>query len=138
MVLETYEVVRDSQIFLKHFFCPQNLENAPKMSQKQDFLNLLNNLVINWSPGLGRKGPIKWVCPFFRPSFRPSFCLSISFLEIGSLVFLWNLAWCYWPIYSCVWQPDFLEKILIRQKWPKMVTNSPKTWFLDFLVKLHH
>ena len=42
------------------------------------------------TPGLGQKGPIKQG-PSFRPSVHssvhPSFCLSVSFLRIGPLVF---------------------------------------------------
>ena len=34
--------------FLKKSFCPKNGENEPKMSQKQGFLNLLEDLVINF------------------------------------------------------------------------------------------
>ena len=41
----TYEVVRDRT---KKFFCPKIWENGPEMGQKQDFLNLLKDLVINF------------------------------------------------------------------------------------------
>ena len=50
-----YEVVCQSQIFWKKFFCPQNWENEPKMGQKL-FLNLLKNLVVNFY----------WVCFLMR------------------------------------------------------------------------
>ena len=36
------------QDFLKKIICPENWENGPKMGQKQDLLNLLKNLVINF------------------------------------------------------------------------------------------
>ena len=42
-----YEVVCDSRIFEKKN-CPENWENVPKMDQKQSFLILLKNLVINF------------------------------------------------------------------------------------------
>ena len=56
-------------------------------------------------------------------SFCPSFRLSVSFLRIGSLVFFWNLACCQGLFYSCIWQPDFLEK---NPHWVKMTKNGPK------------
>ena len=37
-----------SQIFRENSFCPPNWENGPKIGQKQGFLNLLENLVINF------------------------------------------------------------------------------------------
>ena len=49
MVLESHVKLCVTEVdFLgKIFFCPQNWENGPKMDQKQGFLNLLENLVIN-------------------------------------------------------------------------------------------
>ena len=32
----------------KKFFCPKNCENEPKKNQKQGFLNLLEDLMINF------------------------------------------------------------------------------------------
>ena len=34
--------------FPEKFFCPKNLENGPKMDQKEGFLNLLKKFVINF------------------------------------------------------------------------------------------
>ena len=44
----SYEVVRDSWIFWGNFFLPQIWEKGSKMGQKQEFSNLLENLVINF------------------------------------------------------------------------------------------
>ena len=84
-----------------------------------------------WTPGLGQKGPIKSALSILTSVHKFSRNWRISFF--------WNLAWCYGPIYNCVWQSRiFLKKIPIGQKWPKMVKNDPKTWFLDFLRKSRH
>ena len=49
MVLESHLKLCMTELdFLGNFFCPQNLENGPKMGQKQGFLNLLGNLVITF------------------------------------------------------------------------------------------
>ena len=58
-------------------------------------MKMLQSIALHvfWTPGLGRKGPMKQGLSV-RPSFRPSFRLSVSFLRIGSLVFFLNLAWC--------------------------------------------
>ena len=37
-----------SRIFQEKLFCPQNGANGPKLDQKQSFLKLLENLVINF------------------------------------------------------------------------------------------
>ena len=59
-------------------------ENAPVYCNKATCVDMLNDAVAGvtqyitcWSPGQGRKGPIKK---------GPSFHLSISFLRIGSLI----------------------------------------------------
>ena len=49
MVLETHmKFCVTEPDFPEKNFLPQNWENGPKMGQKQDFLNLLKNLVINF------------------------------------------------------------------------------------------
>ena len=49
MVLETHmKFCVTEPDFPEKKFLPQNWENGPKMGQKQDFLNLLKNLVINF------------------------------------------------------------------------------------------
>ena len=49
MMLETHMnlCVTESD-FLENFFLPKMWENGPKMGQKQGFLNLLKDLVINF------------------------------------------------------------------------------------------
>ena len=42
--------------FLGKKFCPQNWENGPKIGQKQGFLNLLKNLVIDFY----------WICSIMK------------------------------------------------------------------------
>ena len=84
---------------------------------------------LNWTPGIGGKGPIKQVRPSVHPSVRPSFCLSVSFLRIGSLVFYETQHGVRGP---------YIVICDIRQKLPKMVQNGPKTGFLNFLRKSRH
>ena len=49
MVLEAYmKLCMTEPDFLEIFFFPKNWENGPKMDQKQGFLNLLKNLVIDF------------------------------------------------------------------------------------------
>ena len=68
-----------------------------------------------------------------------SFCMSVSFLRIGSLVSSDTQHGVRGPyIVMCDGAGFFWESIPIRQKWPKMVQNGPKTWFLDFLRKSCH
>ena len=47
-----------------------------------------------WTPGHGQEGPMKEGLSFHLsvcPIDRLSFCVSVSFLKIGSFVFFWNL-----------------------------------------------
>ena len=79
-----------------------------------------------------------------RPSFHPSFCLSILVyphlsvhLSQDWLVsFFWNLACCKGPIYSFVWQSRiFWKKSLLGkndQKWSK----CPKNMVFEFFKKI--
>ena len=49
MVVETYmKLCSTGPDFLEKKNCPQNWENGPNMGQKQDFLNLMKILVINF------------------------------------------------------------------------------------------
>ena len=50
LVLETHiKLCMTEPDFLDNFFLTQNLENGPKMGQKQGFFNLLKDLVINFT-----------------------------------------------------------------------------------------
>ena len=54
------------------------------------FFPFLFVVILYWTPSLDWKGPIKdgpSFCLSVLQSIRPSFCLSVSFLRIGSLVF---------------------------------------------------
>ena len=58
-------------------------------------------------------------------SVRPSVLPSVRRFSRDLLVrFFWNLAWCYWPIYSCVWQSRIFWKKSPwgknNQRWSKM------------------
>ena len=68
----------------------------------------------------------------FCLSFRPSFCLSVSFLGIGSLVFSELSMVLGAHIQLCMTAWFFLEKIPIKQKWPKIVQTDPKQGFWTF------
>ena len=94
-------------------------------------------------------------------SVHPSFCLPVSFLGIGSLVFseTWHGVSSLYII-ECG-RAGFLEKICIGRKWPKMIKKWPKSrvfgifkkimslvlsaicvkrkilWFIDIVQKLH-
>ena len=63
-----------------------NLINISKGNSFQESFEQFGGVRLSlrsfWTPGLCRKGPIKK-----DPSIHPSFCLSISLLRIGSLVF---------------------------------------------------
>ena len=70
-------------------------------------------------------GPRPWPeGPYKIGSVCPSFRLFVKFSRNWPISFFLNLAWCYGPIYGCVWQPDFLEKIPVRQKLPKMAQKQ--------------
>ena len=92
-------------------------------------------------------------------SVRPSVLPSVRRFSRDLLVrFFWNLAWCYGPIYSCVWQSRIFWKKSPSgkndQKWAKnMVFGLFKKimslvlsgicvkwkflWFINILWKLH-
>ena len=38
--------------------------------------------------------------------------------------FFWILVWCWKPLWSCAWQPHFLEKLFLPQKLWKWVKSS--------------
>ena len=92
------------------------------------------SLGIFQTPDLSLKDPKKQGVSFL-PSILPSVCkfsrnwLIIFFLKLSMLLA------AHIQLYAT--EPDFLEKIPIGQKLPKMVKNGPKTGFLDFLRKLH-
>ena len=49
MVLETrMKLWLTEPDFMENFFCPKIWENGPKMDQKEGFLKLLKDLVINF------------------------------------------------------------------------------------------
>ena len=93
------------------------------------------SLGIFQTPDLSLKDPKKQGVSFL-PSILPSVCkfsrnwLIIFFLKLSMLLA------AHIQLYAT--EPDFLEKIPIGQKLPKMVKNGPKTGFLDFLRKPCH
>ena len=104
-----------------------------------------------WTPSLGRKGPIKYGLSVL-PSFLPSILLSVrKFFQNWLISFFWNSAWCWGSIYSFLRQPDYLEKIHMRQKWSKMAQKHGSVtlvlseicvkwkflWFINILRKLY-
>ena len=69
-------------------------------------------------------GPRPWPeGPYKIGSVRPSFCLFVKFSRNWPISFFLNLAWCYGPIYGCVWQSQIFWKKSPSgknyQKWPK-------------------
>ena len=73
------------------------------------------------------------VCPSFRQSFRPSFCLSVRFLGIASLVFS---KFCNDARNSCEVVRDttgFSRKIFFPQKLGKWTKMGQKQGLLNIL-----
>ena len=68
-------------------------------------------------------------------SFRPSFCLSVNFFGIGSLVFSETLHDVRGPYIVVCDRVGFFGKNPHRAK---MAKSDPETWFLDFLKKSCH
>ena len=95
MVLETCVKLCMAELdFLEYFFCPKNLEDGPRMGQKQGFLNLFKNLLINFY----------WICSIVKfyiwvPAQIP---------HLGKFLFL-----RYGPKCS---QPVKLQEFLINQE----------------------
>ena len=81
-----------------------------------------------WTPGLGRKDPIK-------QGQSVLVCLCVSFLRIGSLVSSETQHGVRGPYLVVCDRARFLGK---NRHQAKMVKNGPKTWFLDFLRKSRH
>ena len=84
--------------------------------------------------GLSQKGLIKQGSPV-RPSVRPIFRLSVSFLRIGSLVFSEIQHGVRDQYIVMCNSAGIFGKNPHRAKIPKMVKNGQKTGFLDFLRK---
>ena len=71
--------------FLENIFFPQNWENGPKIWQKQGFLNLLKNLVINFF----------WICSVMKIFIC---CVPAQISYLGKFLFLIYGAKYYQPI----------------------------------------
>ena len=65
----------------------------------------------------------------FHP-FRPA-----VFLELLDYLYSKNVHVVRGHLEICVTEPDFFEKVPIKQKEPKIAKNSTKTGFLNFLAK---
>ena len=108
MVLETHmKLCVTEPDFLEKGFCPKNWGNGLKVSQKQGFLNLLKNVVINFY----------WICSLMK--IYIVFCVPAQMPYLGTFLFL-----RYGPEYS---QPIRLQddtnshKLKVDQKlfgWP--------------------
>ena len=95
MVLETYyEVVHDRQINV----CPQNCKDGPKTGQKQDFLNLLKDVVINFC----------WICSIMKMYII--WCVPAQIPFLGKFLFLRYGPKCSQPVKL----QDFLISLISR------------------------
>ena len=89
-----YEVVHDRQINV----CPQNCKDDPKTGQKQDFLNLLKNVVINFC----------WICSIMKMYII--WCVPAQIPFLGKFLFLRYGPKCSQPVKL----QDFLISLISR------------------------
>ena len=90
----------------KFFFWSQNWEKGPKMSQKQNFLNLLKNLVIN----------IYWIYSIMKKYLV--FCVAAQVPYLGKFLFLRYGPKCSQPIRL---QDFFINHISRRNQWNSVI-----------------
>ena len=95
--------------FLGERICPQNWGNGPKMCQKQGFLNLLENLIINFY----------WICSIMKINIIC--CIPAQILYLWKLFFLRHtLSQSDCRIFKSIISP---EKLM---KQPLIFANSQK------------
>ena len=95
-MIETHIKLRvwQSRIFQKKMFCHKNWENGPKMGQKQGFLDILKNFVVNFY----------WICSIMK--IYIIYCVPAQIPYLGKFWFL-----RYGPKWS---QPIRLQDFLIN------------------------
>ena len=120
-MLETYKTYMKLCVteldFLGKKFYPKNCENGPKIDQKQGFLNLLKNLVIN----------LYWICSIMKIYIICCFPAQISYL--GEFLFLKYRPACSQTIIAGFFNQPYLQISVIAwffACWYKF--TSIKSW----------
>ena len=98
------------EFFLKKSFCPQNGENGPEMGQKQGFLNLFKNLVIN----------------FFWIWSVKKFYNICSIAQIPCVGKIWFLNMGQNALNQSDWSIDYFKLTISLQQ------NDEKVWFFAY------
>ena len=102
-----WSCVWQSQIFWENFFCPQNWENGPRMGQKQGFLNLLENLVVN----------CYWIWSIMK--IYIILFVSAQIPHLGKFLFLTYGPKCFQPIRLQYFLMNHISKTNQRNSWSK-------------------
>ena len=107
-VRNPYEVGHGSWIFQEKFFCPQNLENGPKMGQKQFFFNLLGNLFLDFY----------WIWPIMK--IYIIFYLLLFILLCTNSIFRKMFVLEIWTKMLYL-QKNYINHISRRNKWNDLI-----------------